>query len=248
MALRTILSGPALAESGHKCAAGMAALEGGTVELFLWGKSFRTTRLDAFCLDVTEVTAGAYKACVDAGACSAAGRGRYATYAVPGRELYPVNHVSWRQAREYCAWKDARLPTEEEWQWAAGGGAARTKFPWGDAPPEKQLCWCGEGNDRGVPAVTAKEYPFERDCKGPCAAGSYPAGDSPQGIKDLAGNVMEWTSSRPLQKDSPVRRVLRGGAFNAGGPSHVSADAAPDTYEQNADGTIGFRCARTVRP
>ncbi|XP_073951567.1 formylglycine-generating enzyme [Choristoneura fumiferana] len=45
---------------------------------------------------------------------------------------HPVIHVSWRDARAYCKWRDARLPTEPEWEAACRGGKHRTKYPWGD--------------------------------------------------------------------------------------------------------------------
>lgn len=45
---------------------------------------------------------------------------------------HPVIHVSWRDARAYCKWRDARLPTEPEWEAACRGGKRGTKYPWGD--------------------------------------------------------------------------------------------------------------------
>jgi len=180
-----------------------------------------------FCLDVTEVTASAYAACVRAGKCTEPGRDLYGTYGVAGKETHPVNYVDWDQAVAYCQWMGKRLPTQEEWWWAAQGGETGTRFPWGNESPGAQLCWDGEGNDKG-----------KMRRAGTCPVGSYPRGDSPQGAKDLEGNVSEWTST-PV--GSGAARVCVGSSWSTRKTLAASYVFPPsDRYD-----FLGFRCAAT---
>ena len=145
-----------------------------------------------------------------------------ATFGASGKGNHPINCVDWSQATAYCASAGRRLPTEREWQWAARGAARGSAYPWGDDAPGGQLCW------------------NRKD--GTCAVGSFPAGDSPQGVKDLAGNVWEWTYSN---HDASVR-VDRGGGWYDSSPGVLRASfsfrGAP-LYRSN---NLGFRCARSL--
>lgn len=130
---------------------------------------------------------------------------------------HPVTGVFWDDAVAYCRWlSDAtgdnyRLSSEAEWEKAARGNDGRI-WPWGNQPPNAQRC------------------NFDRNVGGTAAVGSYPAGVSPYGCYDMAGNVYEWTSSlwekypyraddgRELQiEDGNRRRVLRGGGYGCNG-------------------------------
>jgi serine/threonine-protein kinase len=124
----------------------------------------------------------------------------------------PARSVSWHDARAFCEWatqvtgRAVRLPTEAEWEKAARGTDGR-RYPWGDEAPDSKRCNFNEEVDDTTPV------------------GRYsPAGDSPYGCADMAGNVWEWTSSRyelyPYapedgreEVDDESARVLRGGAF-----------------------------------
>ena len=183
-----------------------------------------------FLIDATEVTAGAYAVCVSAGACKEPGFGGDCTFGDPRRKNYPINCVSWNEAVLYSQWAGKRLPTEAEWEWAARGGTAARRFPWGDEMPVDQVCWNGRGNRARKGQRT-----------GPCPVGEFPAGDSPEGLKDMAGNVQEWTST--VWKGGA--RICRGGSwFHEDFEDLLTSRRASysPTLQENA---IGFRCART---
>jgi formylglycine-generating enzyme required for sulfatase activity len=160
--------------------------------------------VDSFQLDVTEVTVAAYQDCVDDGECAAGEATDYdarCNTGVTGREHHPINCVDWEQASAYCEWRGKRLPSEEEWEYAARGRDARV-YPWGDAQPDdSRLCWSGD--------LMARDQS--------CAVGEFSDGDSPFGVKDMAGNVWEWTASGYSENYASSRtdefRVIRGGSW-----------------------------------
>ena len=189
-------------------------------------------RVAAFCMQKTEVTVAAYDACVKAGGCTATDAGPWCNARKGGRADHPVNCVDWEQAVAYCRWVGGRLPTEEEWEYAARGTDGR-RYPWGNDRPAAQLCW-----SRG-------------DAEGTCPVGSFPAGDSPFGIHDMAGNVWEWTASAyceyPSARCAESRRVDRGGGFSNSKPAFVRAAARFGSNPTIRAGYRGFRCVRSSR-
>lgn len=218
---------------------GMAQIPGGNLASV--GGEPRSGVVQPFCLDKTEVTVAAYDACVKAGKCTEAGAeqsgmspmtGESCNRGVAGKENHPINCVDWSQAKAYCEAVGARLPTEEEWEWAARGGDRGSKYPWGNAGPGPQVCW-GSGK------------------KATCAVGSFPAGDNPWGVHDLAGNVAEWTSNIFKEGQTTVvgngGKVVRGGSYSAG-----SMDVAPARWLTASESRgedpkdklwqVGFRC------
>ncbi|MFE2231307.1 ergothioneine biosynthesis protein EgtB [Streptomyces sp. NPDC059442] len=131
----------------------------------------------------------------------------------PVPEDEPVVHVSWYEADAYARWAGRRLPTEAEWEKAArhdpATGRSR-RYPWGDADPTPAHANLGQRHLRPAPA------------------GGYPEGASPLGVRQLIGDVWEWTSSDflpypgftafPYKEYSevffgPAHKVLRGGSF-----------------------------------
>ena len=206
----------------------MAALHGGK---FKMGDRGDSVTVAPFELDVTEVTVDAYAACVRAGACSSDGLvcDALSNWGVSGRGTHPMNCVDWNQATAYCGAQGKRLPTEQEWEWAARGQEKATIYPWGNDEPGGQLCWGGEGGNPKIGDHTST-----------CPVGSYPRGDAPGGIHDLAGNVWEWTSSAY----DGTSRVDRGGSWSWALAEffHAAARVADKPADRSAD--LGFRCAR----
>ncbi|GAA4534414.1 ergothioneine biosynthesis protein EgtB [Amycolatopsis samaneae] len=231
--------------------------------------------VDAFFLDTTPVTCGAYVEFLESGGYaeerwwSPAGwryrtehgitaprfwkraqdgwwRTRFGVHErVPAAE--PVVHVSFHEAEAYAAWAGKRLPTEAEWEKAArfdpASGRSR-RYPWGDEDPTAEHANLGQRHLR------------------PAEAGAYPAGASPLGVRQLIGDVWEWTSTDfhgypgfaafPYREYSevffgPEYKVLRGGSFG------TDAAAVRGTF-RNWDYPIrrqifsGFRCARDPLP
>ena len=206
------------------CPTGMARIPGGTFELV--AAPGQSATVAPFCMDVSEVTAGAYAACFATGSCTAASArddSRFCNADHPERAQHPINCVDALQAAAFCAWRGGRLPTEVEWEFAARGTDGRT-YPWGEGvPDDRRLCWSRWQRGEGT-----------------CRVGSFPDGASPFGLLDMAGNVWEWTSSAAGE----ASRVARGGGWGSTQPEMVSAGY------RNADGAservdvLGFRCAR----
>jgi len=154
----------------------------------------------------------------------------------------PVQHVCWYEADAYARWAGRRLPTEAEWEYAAGWSphGTRRRWPWGDDPPTagRAALW---GGALGPPAVTA-----------------LPAGANPWGVLGLIGGVWEWTSTPfgghpgfrawPYKEYSEVffgsdYRVLRGGSW-ATHPSCMRATFRNWDFPIRRQIFSGFRCAR----
>jgi formylglycine-generating enzyme required for sulfatase activity/serine/threonine protein kinase len=210
-------------------------------------KPQHTVTLDAFWIDKTEVTNAQYGECVEAGACPAPSQSssytRSSYYGNSSFDDYPVLFVGWNQASDYCRWVGARLPTEAEWEKAARGTDGR-KYPWGNGVPD-----CNEANYWGK----------EDGCVGDTSqVGSYPAGASPYGALDMAGNVWEWVADwydsdyyaispgrNPRGPDSGSTRVLRGGSWFSI-QRHVRAAYRRSYVPSYAYHHVGIRCARSI--
>jgi formylglycine-generating enzyme required for sulfatase activity len=201
-------------------------------------------RVGPFDMDLTEVTVSQYESCVLAGACGAAGSTTsWLGITTVDSELYAdecnrdradrqdhaANCVDWSMADAYCRWAGKRLPTEDEWEYAACGGDCNLAL---DSGSERSIVrgaarWPGSGRvARGRPGVF--------------------------GLYDMAGNVWEWTASRYCSYDHPgcddARRVVRGGSWSLVDEQFVRlSDRAPsDPAARNTN--LGFRCARDDAP
>ena len=204
--------------------------------------------ISAFEMDIHEVTNAEYKACVDDGACTPPEGRKSATrdsyYGNPEYADFPVIRVDWIQANEYCAWAGKRLPTEAEWEYAARGGLAGKRYPWGDAISGADANFYDSGD------------PWDNDTSKVEYYDPQPTSPNGYGLYDMAGNVWEWVNdwykgtyyqesphNDPQGPPSGTDRVLRGGSWRHS-PSlvRVSYRSRPDPdYGRHA---IGFRCAR----
>jgi formylglycine-generating enzyme required for sulfatase activity len=204
------------------CPANMVFLAGGTMR-----SGNRTRAVADVCLDVTEVTAGAYSACVDRGACSDSDLecDDAWTYKRPALLDHPINCVSWAQADRYCRAQGKRLPSWEEWEWAAQGRTDQRRFAWGDAEPATdQICWS-----------------LGRSLSTTCPVGSHPRGRSAQGVDDLFGNVWEWLSPA-MRNGAP--NVARGAAWQNDSMSMLEGENAGSFVPGFVrNDVVGFRCA-----
>lgn len=156
----------------------------------------------------------------------------------PGHDNHPVTETTWAGALAYCRWRGARLPTEVEWEAAARGAQGRT-FPWGDAMPTPELAVIGLPSGTTVPV------------------GSRPRGATPEGLLDMAGSLLEWTSTLdrpyPYRADDgredlslPGERVVRGGNYIFDDtPDKLVAWNRSVAFRNPATGhrQIGLRCA-----
>jgi formylglycine-generating enzyme required for sulfatase activity len=253
------------------CPEGMVLIKGGSFDMGSNDgeereKPVHRVTLSSFCLDRTEVTTSAYERwrpaprTVDFKDITEEQR-RYGSERCNGgrasQASHPINCVDWTSAKAYCEARGARLPTEAEWEFAARGPAGR-KFPWGDAPPnERRANACGAECKKAFPNLTTA---FDGDDGHlfTAPAGSYPAGATPEGLQDMAGNVWEWVAdcygdysssaqNNPSKEQCSGARVLRGGSWY----NNVARLRASNRHGNGAGvrgDLLGFRCARGVGP
>ncbi|XP_061608084.1 inactive C-alpha-formylglycine-generating enzyme 2 isoform X2 [Phyllopteryx taeniolatus] len=163
---------------------------------------------------------------------------------IAARLDFPVVQVSWNDAQAFCSWKRKKLPTEDQWEWAARGGLARATFPWGERfRANRSNLWQGpfpdgdtaEDGYHGLAPVDA--FPPQNDF----------------GLWDMLGNTWEWTSSVfPASGGSRQQMfTLRGASWidTADGSANHRAEVAarmgntPDSASDN----LSFRCASDGR-
>ncbi len=151
----------------------------------------------------------------------------------PEKSDHPVVYVDLNDARAFAAWAGKRLPTEEEWQYAAQGPQL-LRYPWG-AEMRADVCNTGPGTS----SVTA-----------------HPRGRSYWGCDDMCGNIWQWTESE--RRDGRTRFcIIRGGSWYRAQGSEWYTDGGPQpaTFAckfllmwpgLDRCATIGFRCAASV--
>jgi sulfatase modifying factor 1 len=153
------------------------------------------------------------------------------------RSSHPVVHVSWRDARAYCAWSGTRLPAEREWEYAARGGLVQARYPWGDELVARGRHRCNIWQGR-FPDVNTAEDGYV----GIAPVKSYPPNGF--GLYETAGNVWEWCADAFTERGAaPGARAMRGGSYLC----HASycnryrvAARTGNTPDSSAD-NLGFR-------
>lgn len=184
------------------------------------GRPGHVVVLDSFYLDSTEVTVAAYQRYLDSTATAA-------PWSTRPPATWPATGILWSEAQRYCAWRGARLPSEDEWEAGARSRDGR-RYPWGDR-------W--ERGRANAGSITDTLQPV----------GAFPLGRSPVGAEDMVGNAWEWTAGDTVTSTGQVLHVIKGGAFNTA-PQYATAafrSALPDVRRQLWN--TGLRCARSAR-
>lgn len=203
--------------------------------------------LSSYWIDRFEVSVRDYERCVGVGRCQPRPASE-ATRRFDAPE-HPVSRVTWNDAVDYCTFHGARLPTEAEFERAARGPSGR-RYPWG----ELFNTWASNHGRFGWDVTDATDGFAEL-----APIGSHPAGKTPEGIHDLAGNVAEWVSDRysPSYETSQAHnprgpgvggsnlRVLRGGSY-AQARFRLRGAARGFAEPSERRSTVGFRCARSA--
>jgi hypothetical protein len=199
------------------------------------GDPEHTVTLSDFWMYSTEVTNGQYSVCVQQGRCSSPAEDDNPGYAEFEQQNWPVVGVTYEQARDYCGFMNAELPTEAQWEKAARGTDGRP-YPWGAAEPSCDLLNFG-------------------DCAGAGDVTRNSRGASPYGVLNMAGNVYEWVAdwydplyyTTGLAGDPPGpnvgrMRVIRSSGYRSTAiqsSSHARSFASPNDHRRD----LGFRCA-----
>ncbi len=211
------------AKPASRCPPEMVFVAGGNYKMGL-------LKVDAvvpdLCMDKVETTAKEFETCVNDKKCtdSFVTCAPEATYKKAGKEDHPMVCVDFKQAIDYCSYKGKRLPSDEEWEWAARGGTEARIYPWGNEAPKDQVCWSGGGTAR----------------TSTCSVNEHPSGASKDGLLGMAGNVFEWTTNK---QDSRTKdRVGRGGSWRDGLTNLMRTDR-PGKFEVTYRcGFLGIRC------
>jgi len=196
--------------------------------------------VDAFSIDVYEVTVGQYAEFLRSGEVRAPLD--WNTMNQSAHQKRPVANVDWADAAAYCKWAGKRLPTEAEWEKAARGTDGRL-YPWGNNPPTPLHANYGKVGSHNYETLAP--------------VGTLEAGKSPFGIYDMAGNVWEWVSDwydSDYYKNSPSQnpagpsmggfKVIRGGSWTSSPRNLRSADRYWDPPSFRSLYFPGFRCAK----
>jgi len=200
----------------------------------------------AFKIDKYEVTFQRYQKCVSTGKCLPPATGGALNYGWEGVDKFPVNGVTWFQAKAFCEWEGKRLPTEAEWEKAARGTDGRI-YPWGDEAPSCEYAVMDRANAGYLGCNTGNTMDV----------GSKPKGASAYGAMDMAGNLWEWTADwydenyyaisvaeNPTGPETGHYRTTRGGDFFSRQGYELRSTSRFPYEPSDYSIAIGFRCAK----
>ena len=216
-------------------------------------KPLHEVEIAPFYMDETLVTNAEFKAYCDAVGRGYPGSPRWSD--CPNYFLdypnYPVINVSWGEAAAYAAWAGKRLPTEEEWEYAAAGGLSSPKYPGGDDEPTGAVVNYADKNSE----FSWRDSSQSDGYKYPSPVGSYaPNG---YGLYDMAGNVFEWvedwffpytdtTHNTEAFKDGwGGSKVCRGGCYHSPAKD-LRISRRRQVLGGGTNASVGFRCAADV--
>ncbi len=179
-------------------------------------------------------------------------------------ENHPVVCISWHDAVEYCRWLSKykglkfNLPTEAQWEKASRGADSR-KYPWGNEPPTGKRLNFADKQAKEKAGISWGDEHIDDGYAYTAPVGSYPAGASPYGLLDMAGNVWEWCSDwyaadyyknspkeNPAGPPSGSNRVMRGGSWYDFAGDVRCACRLGDGPAARGD-FVGFRLAQDVK-
>jgi len=156
---------------------------------------------------------------------------------------WPALYVTWHEARQFCTTKGKRLPTEAEWEKAARGPHGNL-FPWGSAEPDNHRAMFGQHHVHEIPILAPVD--------------SHHEGESPYGLRHMAGNVAEWAQDwfgfdyyaymperNPHGPASGRYKTLRGGSWKSN-PIMLRTATRSGSPPDQRSATVGFRCAKSA--
>lgn len=235
--------------------------------------------LSPYCLDRTEVTVRDYRACATqtqhgmkcpdppktmfisgTKANIVSAFNQYCNAGATERENDPINCVDWEMANVYCSWAGKSLPTEAQWEFAARGATGKT-YPWGESPPAPDLLnACGQECRRLLEkyaTIPKGMYAAGDAWSTTSPIGAVAADVSGFGVRDMGGNVNEWTqdwyapysekrTSDPVLVERPpgnAHRVLRGASWLDIDPAWARGARRHRLPPESRSAAVGIRCA-----
>jgi formylglycine-generating enzyme required for sulfatase activity len=205
--------------------------------------------LDAYYMDVFEVSIAEYAACQKAGVCSQLQHPEMRACTTSwGDPSLAIDCVTQEQAKSYCAWMGKRLPTEAEWEKAARG-TDRRMYAWGNSPkPSCENLGIWSSRSEGCPS--AKPRP----------RGTFTLDRSPYGVRDMMGGVGELVSDYEdweYYRVSPAKNptgpakvdfnvIYRGGRYGDPSVRNFNTVFRFSVPIKAAAGGVGFRCAKAA--
>jgi formylglycine-generating enzyme required for sulfatase activity len=200
----------------------------------------------------SEITVIQFSVCVAAGTCEEPETGARFNWEEPGHAGHPINGVGWLDAVNFCAFVEARLPSEAEWEFAARSGGQDLKYPWGEEDPTCELCIMNEENE----TMGCGEGHTWQVC-------SKPLGFTEQGLCDMSGNVYEWMQDyfydtyagapadgsaweTPPYPDYTDRTIRSASYREPAGNSMLRTSGRLRYEESGSQPDLGFRCARDL--